>query len=98
MVFQTVLVNTSYFNVLQSDDITAIDIPPDVTEIITEKVKIDEDNLDETSSLIKNWSLINEDIDTLIPEYDCVSTTKEKEQNESQVQLELEGKFVYILN
>jgi len=53
--------------------------------------KIDDVNLDETS-VIKNWSsLMNDDLSTLIPEYDCVSTSKEKEQSESEVQLELEG-------
>jgi len=49
--------------------------------------------------VIRNWSsLVNEDLDILIPEYDCVSTTKEKEQTESEVQLELEGKFDCTLN
>lgn len=66
------------------------------SEIINEEIKIDDVDLDETSSVIENWSsLINEDLDTLIPIYDCVSTTKEKEQNESEVQLELEGIIQY---
>lgn len=54
---------------------------------------MDDVNLDEASSVIKNWSsLMDDDLDTLIPEYDCISTTKEKEQDESEIQLELEGK------
>ena len=62
-------------------------------EFISDIDKIDEINLDETS-VIKNWSsLMNDDLGTLIPEYDCVSTSKEKEQSESEVQLELEGIF-----
>lgn len=74
-------------------DVVEIEIPPE-TEVITEEAKNEEVNLDETSSVIRNWSsLINEDLDKLIPEYDCVSTTKEKEQTESEIQLELEGKL-----
>ncbi|VVC30401.1 Hypothetical protein CINCED_3A014450 [Cinara cedri] len=67
-----------------------IDDIPDC-EILNEEEKMDDVNLDETSSVIKSWSsLINEDLETLIPEYDCVSTTKEKERNESEIKLELE--------
>lgn len=82
---------------MQSDDIE-IDTPTDneiEIEIITEEEKIVDDvNIDETSSEIKNWSsLLNDDLNTIIPEYDCVSTTKEKEQNESEVKLELEGNY-----
>lgn len=52
--------------------------------------------MDGTSSVIRNWSsLINDDLKTLIPEYDCVSTTKEKIDNESEVKLELEGIITY---
>lgn len=61
---------------------------------------MDNVNLDEASSVIKNWSsLIDDDLDTLIPEYDCITITKEKEQDESEVQLELEGIILlsYIL-
>lgn len=79
--------------ILQSDVIET-DIPSDeYTMVKTEEEKIDDINLDETSSVIKNWSsLINGDLDKLIPEeYDCVSTTKEKEPDESEVKLELEG-------
>lgn len=48
--------------------------------------------MDEPSLMIRNWSsLMNDDLVTLIPEYDCVSTTKEKEEDESEVKLELEG-------
>lgn len=53
---------------------------------------INDVHLDDTSSVIRNWSsLMNDDLDTLIPEYDCVSTSKLKEPTESEVQLELEG-------
>lgn len=64
-----------------------------------EKVRIEDVNLDETSCVIRNWSsLLNADLDTLIPEYDSVSTSKEKEQTESEVKLELEGIYLnYIL-
>ncbi|XP_008180420.1 polycomb protein Asx isoform X1 [Acyrthosiphon pisum] len=66
-----------------------IDIPLK-DESISDVDKIDDVNLDETS-VIKNWSsLMNDDLETLIPEYDCVSTSKVKEQSESEVQLELE--------
>ncbi|CAI6356397.1 unnamed protein product [Macrosiphum euphorbiae] len=66
-----------------------IDIPLK-DEFISDVDKIDDVNLDETS-VIKNWSsLMNDDLETLIPEYDCVSTSKVKEQSESEVQLELE--------
>jgi len=76
---------------VQCEDIT-IDIPLQV-EFISDVDKIDDVNLDETS-VIKNWSsLMNEDLETLVPEYDCVSTSKVKEQSESEVQLELEGMF-----
>lgn len=57
-----------------------------------EEVGIEDVNLDETSSVIKNWSsLLDADLDTLIPEYDCIPTTEEKEPTESEVKLELEG-------
>lgn len=75
--------------VLPKGEDIAIDIPLK-DEFISDIDKIDEINLDETS-VIKNWSsLMNDDLGTLIPEYDCVSTSKEKEQSESEVQLELE--------
>lgn len=78
----------------QNGDIE-IDILPN-NEIINDEMKIDDVDLDESSSVIDNWSsLINEDLDTFIPIYDCVSTSKEKEQNESEVQLELEGIIQY---
>jgi len=76
---------------IQCEDIE-IDIPLK-DEFISDVDKIDDVNLDETS-VIKNWSsLMNDDLETLIPEYDCVSTSKVKEQSESEVQLELEGIF-----
>lgn len=57
--------------------------------MLNEDEKLEDENLDETSSVIKSWSsLINDDLETLMPEYDCVSTTKEKE---SEIKLELEG-------
>lgn len=60
--------------------------------MINKKEEVVDVNLDETSPVIRNWtSLLNDDLDTLIPEYECVSTTKVKEQNESEVKLELEG-------
>ncbi|KAL4105077.1 hypothetical protein QTP88_020352 [Uroleucon formosanum] len=66
-----------------------IDIPLK-DEFISDVDKIDIVNVDETS-MIKNWSsLMNDDLETIIPEYDCVSTSKVKEQSESEVQLELE--------
>lgn len=75
--------------VLTKDEDIVIDIPMK-DEFIGDVDKIDDVNLDETS-VIKNWSsLMNDDLGTLIPEYDCVSTSKEKEQSESEVQLELE--------
>lgn len=72
-----------------------------VSEILNDTEKIIRDvNLDDTSSVIRNWSsLMNDDLHTLIPEYDCVSTSKVKEPTESEVQLELEGiySFNYVL-
>lgn len=66
-------------------------MPPEC-EIINEEEKIDDVNLDGTSSVMKTWSsLINDDLNTLIPDFDCVSTTKDKELSESEVKLELEG-------
>lgn len=76
---------------IQCEDIV-IDIPLK-DEFISDVDKIDIVNVDETS-MIKNWSsLMNDDLETIIPEYDCVSTSKVKEQSESEVQLELEGIF-----
>lgn len=79
----------------QNNDIE-IDIPPDnEIEIITEEEKINDVDLDDTSSEIKNWSsLLNDDLDTLIPKYDSISINKEKEQSESEIKLELEGKYL----
>lgn len=77
---------------LQNDDIEIIIPPEDEMINKAEKVDVNNVNLDETSSVIRNWtSLMNDDLDTIIPEYECVSTTKGKEQNESEVKLELEG-------
>lgn len=79
--------------ILQSDVIKT-DIPSDNYSMVkNEEGKVDDVNSDEKSSVIKNWSsLINGDLEKLIPEeYDCVSTTKEKEPDESEVKLELEG-------
>lgn len=60
-------------------------------EILTEE-KMDDVNLDDTGSVIRNWSsLLNDDLDTIMPEYNSVSISKEKEQNDSEVKIELEG-------
>lgn len=85
------------FIFLQNEEIEIDNLP--CSEILNETDKIIRDvNLDDTSSVIRNWSsLMNDDLDTLIPEYDCVSTSKAKEPTESEVQLELEGiLFDYI--
>lgn len=53
---------------------------------------MDDVNLDDTGSVIRNWSsLLNDDLDTIMPEYNCLSTSKEKEQDDSEVKIELEG-------
>lgn len=65
-------------------------------EMLTEEEKMDDVNLDDTGSVIRNWSsLLNDDLDTIMPEYNSVSTPKEKEQDDSEVKIELEGN-VYI--
>jgi len=86
----------------QNDDIE-IDVPLEndidecEIEIINGDEKIGDVNLDDSSSEMRNWSsLLNDDLDTLIPQYNCVSTIKEKSQDESEVKLELEGNLKVI--
>lgn len=78
---------------IEVDNLSKNEIEDSEIEILTEEEKINDLNLDETGSEIRNWSsLLNDDLDTLMPKYNCVSISKEKEQNDSEVKLELEGK------
>jgi len=85
---------------IEIDNLSKNEIEDNVIEILTEEEKINDLNLDDTSSEIRNWSsLLNDDLDTLMPEYDCVSISKEKEQDDSEVKIELEGNaHIFIIH
>ncbi|XP_050527153.1 polycomb protein Asx isoform X2 [Daktulosphaira vitifoliae] len=73
-----------------TDGIDEIQMSPGIIEI-TEEENIDNVLLDDKCS-IENWPLseINTELETLIPDFNTVSTTKERVTDNNQVQIELE--------